>query len=258
VRKFKHHKDLNLVKFSFQLILLLVLFVPACKPKHPGEKKTGLLSNLVSITDNEDKGIKEIIAFYGGQCEYGFEKNVSGSETNFWLKFSKSAAVDKLAKTPELPGSNIAYLFYKNLDKEKNNYNQIQTELVFSDGHSQKFSYPVAQLEKVKEKIRLIGKVVALIKDQNFTVLKNYLKVDTALFNYDKDLILSNLQKAESEFGNIKQFIPYGFTFSKADNGKEILHVAGLIQRDQQSNYFSVNLDPNTSQDEIYSLNYKL
>ncbi len=249
------------MKFLFRLSLLFLISFCSCKPKHQGEKKTGLLSNLVSITDNEDKGIKEIIAFYGGQCEYGVEKKAStdkDNETNFWLKFSKSPSVDSLSKVAELPGSNIAYLFYKNLDKEKNNYTQIQSELIFGDGGTMKFSYSIAQLEKVKSKIQLVDKIVSLIKNKNFKDIKNYLIVDSALFKYDKDILISNLQKAEPQFGNASEFIPYGFKFSKAENGQELLHISGLIKRDKQSNYFSVNLDPNSMQDKIYSLNYQL
>ncbi|MBK9530507.1 MAG: hypothetical protein IPO42_01695 [Chitinophagaceae bacterium] len=249
------------MKLSFRLSLLFLIFMYSCKPKHQGEKKTGLFSNLVSITDNEDKGIKEIIAFYGGYCEYGVEKKIytdKDNETNFWIKFSKSTTVDSLAKVAELPGSNIAYIFYKNLVKEKSNYNQIKSELIFSDGGTMKFSYTIPQLEKVKFKIQLVDKIVSLIKNKNFKDIKNYLIVDTALFKYDKDILISNLEKVEPEFGNASDFIPYGFTFSKAENGQEILHISGLIKRDKQSNYFSVNLDPNSLKDEIYSLNYQL
>jgi uncharacterized membrane protein YecN with MAPEG domain len=249
------------VKLLLRLSLLFLIFLCSCKPKHQGEKNTGLLSNLGSIADNEDKGIKEIIAFYGGQCEYGVEKKVytdKDNETNFWLKFSKSPSVDSLAKVAELPGSNIAYIFYKNLNKEESNYNQIQSELVFGDGGTMKFSYSIAQLEKVKSKIQLVDKIVALIKNKKFNDIKKYLHVDTTLFKYDKDTLISNLQKAEPDFGNASEFIPYGFKFSKAGNGKEILHISGLIRRDKKSNYFNVNLDPNLLQDEIYSLDYQL
>lgn len=249
------------MKHLLLLSLLFIIFLCACNSKHKGEKKDGLLSNLVSITDNEDKGIKEIIGFYGGQCEYGIENKIStsnGNETNFWLKFSKSVSIDSLAKVPELPGSNIAYIFYKNLDKEKSTYDQIQSELIFGDGESIKFNYSVSQLEKVKSKIQLVDKIVSLIKSKNFKGLNNYIVVDTTLYNYDKNILISKLQKADPEFGNVSEFIPYGFKFSKTENGKEILHISGLIKRDKQSNYFNVNLDPNSLKDEIYSLNYQL
>ena len=255
------NKNFNLLKLLFRLSLLFLIFFSSCKPKHQGEKKTGLLSNLVSITENEDKGIKEIIEFYGGQCEYGVQNKVytnKDNETNFWLKFSKSASVDSLAKVAELPVSNIAYIFYKNLDKEKSSYNQIQSELIFGDGGTMKFSYTIAQLEKVKSKIQLVDEIVNLIKNKNFKDIKNYLIVDTALFKYDKDILISNLQKADPEFGNASDIIPYGFKFSKAENGQEILHISGLIKRDKQSNYFSINLDPNSLKKEVYSLDYQL
>ncbi|MFC4262640.1 hypothetical protein ACFOWM_07115 [Ferruginibacter yonginensis] len=154
------------MKILLRLTLLFSIFFCSCKPKHQGEKKTGLLSNLVSITDNEDRGIKEIIAFYGGQCEYGVEKKVytnKANESNFWLKLSKSASIDSLAKVPELHCSNIVYILYKNLDKEKNNYNHIESELIFGDGGTMKSSFTIAQLEKVKSKIQLVDKIVSLI-----------------------------------------------------------------------------------------------
>ena len=249
------------MKLLFKVILFLIVFFCSCKPKHSGEKKPGLLSNLVDITDNEDKGIKEIIAFYGGQCEYGVQKRVynnQDNETNFWLKCSKSRYLDTLEKIAELSGSNITYIFYKNLEKERSNYDQIQSELIFSDGGTVKFSYSVSQLEKVKSKIILVNKIVSLIKNKKFNDVANYLNVDTTLVKYDKTIVVSNLQKAELQFGNASGFVLYGFKFSKTDNGTEILHIAGSIRRDKQNNFFSVNVDPNTSEDKIYSLDYKL
>ena len=237
------------MKFPLLFIVLFSLFLSACKP------------NLLSITDNEDKGIKEVIGFYGGQCEYGVEKKVStdkGSETKFWLKFSKSAFIDSIEKMAELPCSNIAYLFYKNLGKEKSNYTGIQSEIIFGDGESLKLDYTISQLEKVKSKIKLVDKIVALIKNKDFKSIKNYLAPDTTMFKYDREMLLVNLQKAEPDFGNAKEFIPYGFKFSKTSDGKEVLHISGAIKRDKLSNYFSVNLDPDTLQDEIYTLDYQL
>jgi hypothetical protein len=181
------------VKISLRHILLLLLFFCACKQIHQGEESTGLLSNFLTVSDNEDKGIKEIIAFYGGRSEYGYEKKLStnkDNKTNFWLKFSQSASIDSLAKVAELPGSNIAYLFYKNLDKEEKNYNQIQSKLFFGDGGTMEFNYTMPQLEKVKSKMKLVDNIVSLIKNKNFNAKKNYLIVDTTLYNYNKDVLI--------------------------------------------------------------------
>ena len=50
-----------------QTILLvgLIALMTNCAEKKDGEQKNTLLSNFVSITDNEDKGVKEILDFYG-------------------------------------------------------------------------------------------------------------------------------------------------------------------------------------------------
>ena len=245
---------------AFPIILLSFASLSACT-SHQGETKTGLLSNLVANTDNEDKGIKEIIGFYGGRCDYGIEKKVyigRDNETDFWIKFSQSAYLDSFAKSPELPGSNIAYLFYKNLDKEKDQYDQIRSELVFSNGKKMIFVYKPLLLEKVKLKMQLVDKIVALIKNKNFDDIRNFIAVDTSLFNYNVDELIVNLQQAEAQFGNASAFIPYGFKFFKSPNGKDILHISGLIVRDKQNNNFSVSLDPNIYQEKIYMLNYKL
>ena len=217
-------------------------------------------NNAGTLTANEDKGIKEIIGFYGGQCEYGFQKQIGteGNGTNFWIKFSKSADIDSLESIAEMPGSNIAYIFYKDLDKEKTKYRQIETELVFGDGRSKKYVYDTAQLEKVKQKIQLVNKIVALIDSKNYSDLRKSLVADTNIARYDKEQFIASVRQIEDSASKIKTFVPYGFRFSKIDNNREMLHISGLIAREKNSNYFSVDLDPNSLQDEIYFLNYKL
>ena len=64
---------------AFSVILILA----SCMHKHDGERKTGLLSNLLNITDNEDKGVKEVLNYYGGLCEYSIGTTYS---SNNWSK----------------------------------------------------------------------------------------------------------------------------------------------------------------------------
>ena len=238
------------MKYSIFLLLLIAVTFTNCKSK------------LFSVTENEDKGIKEILAFYGGECQYGIEKKVYTDKPNesvFWIKFGKSSSIDSAANWAQLHGSNIPYIFYKNLDKEKSKYTHIQCELVLGNATKLKFSYALPELEKVKEKMKLVNKIVNLIRTKNFNELKNHLVVDSSILVYDKDELTTNLQRIETgpELGNIKGFRPYGFIYSKGNNNKEILYIAGLMVRDKQNMNFSVNLDPNTKKDEIYLLNYK-
>jgi hypothetical protein len=173
------------MKIIFLLAVAILLF--GCMSR-PGEKKTTLMSHLVSLTDNEEKAINEIVASYGGRCAYGFEKNVQAGKhntTTFWIKLSESALVDSLAPAAELPGSNIAFLFYKNLEQEKSNYHRIKTELIFSNGKLMGFQYPSSQLEKVKAKMPVIQKIVALIKARDFEGLRNHIMIDTGIIQFD-------------------------------------------------------------------------
>lgn len=216
--------------------------------------------NPGSLTENEDRGIKEIIGFYGGQCEYGVEKKASTierSKTSFWIKFSKSADIDSLQKIAEMPASNMAYIFYKNLGKEKTKYDEIESELVFENGKNLKFNYLLSNLEKVKVKIELVNKIVQIIKEKKFNNLNNYMNADTTLFKVDAQLLISKIVDADVDCGNVVDFIPFGFTFSKV-NGVEILHIAGLVKRDKKSHYLSVNLNPDDLTDHIYSIDYSL
>jgi hypothetical protein len=243
-----------------KLSFCFFIFLTACK-SHEGEKKKGILSNLISISNNEDRGIKEMIRFYGGQCEYGIQKKAStsdGIKTTFWLKFTKSAYIDTFSRIPELPVSNIAYIFYKNLEKEKESYNQIQSEVVFGNGSSYKADYSIADLEKVKIKMELVNKIVAILKTHSFIELRKFINIDTSIANYDPVELISKLERTEPTFGAIKQFIPYGFKLSTLENNKRVLHISGLIKRETGGTYFNINLNPDITKEEIYSMNYQL
>ena len=80
----------------FKLILFGLISLTACGQRHEGEKKTGLLSHMVSITDNEDKGVKEILAFYDGQCKYSI--GMDGAKKYFELEMSQSELLEQYAK----------------------------------------------------------------------------------------------------------------------------------------------------------------
>jgi len=243
------------MKRSLQLIIIISLFFSACKPKHAGKNKAALLSESGDITVNEDRGIKEIIAFYGGQCEYGV--SITNNETDFWLKFSHSPSIDSLPNLADLSCANIAYLFYKNLNGEENSYNHIQSELILGNGEDIKQSYTIHQLEKVKAKIGVVNKIVDLIREKNFKGIRDHLIIDTSLYKFDEASLVPNLQKAEIQFGKPKQFVPYGFAFFSSSRGKELLYLSGMIKRETgMSSFFNVNLDPNSTDDKIYTLNY--
>jgi hypothetical protein len=238
------------------LSILVAFTITSCGNKHDGEKKPGLLSNLVSITDNEDKGVKEILAYYSGECKYSIGAE-NGGKRYFELEMSKSQAIEKYAHIVEMPASNIAYLFYKNLKQEKSNYDEIHTVIILNNGDKKAFTFSPEKLEIVGKKMMLVNKVVELIKNKNFEAIKPMLN-NTSLVKYDKNELVANLSKVDPTFGTVKKFLTYGFRFNKSDGGKEILHISGALIRDKQSHEFSVDLDLNSTKDEILILQYKL
>ncbi len=69
---------------STAIILSIVLI--ACK-------------SIVSISNNEDKGIKEVLDFYGGYCKYSIGASAStedGTKKYFELELSKSDIIEKI------------------------------------------------------------------------------------------------------------------------------------------------------------------
>jgi hypothetical protein len=242
------------------LIILVFLTFTFCGSRHEGEQKTGLLSNLVKITDNEDKGVKEILKNYGGQCKYSIGMTISASDGNkkyFELEMSKSELIEKYSQIVEMPASNVAYLFYKNLKEEKSKYDEIHIVIIFNDGAQKTFVYPVARLETVNKKMAIVNKLIGLIKDKKFEAIKPMLN-DTSFVKYDKNELINSMAKIEPTIGTIKEFLPYGFRFHEMDNGRENLHISGVIIRDQQSNEFSIDIDPNSTKEEVIIFDYKL
>jgi len=230
--------------------------------KQEGEQKPTLLSNALSITDNEDKGVKEILDFYGGYCKYAIGASAStetGKKKYFELELSKSDVIEEKAKVSQMAASNIAYIFYKNLStEERDNYDEIHTVLIFADGEKMTFEFPTKQLELVDQRMKVVNKVVGLIKEKNFEALRPILN-DTALISYDKNELITNLKSVDTQFGNVTEgFTPFGFRINKVKDGTDVLHISGAIIRDKQSNEFSVDLDLNGKDYNIYVLQYKL
>jgi len=242
------------------LLLGLITAIFSCADRKEGEQKNTLLSNFISITENEDKGVKEILEFYGGQCKYAIGVTASTVEVKskyFELEMSQSEAIESYSKIAQMPASNVAFLFYKNLKSEKNNYDEIHTVLKFNDGEEMTFKYPIEQLELVAERIPAVEKIVELIRSKQFQEIKTFLN-DSSVFQYDKNAVVANMKDMDPQFGEVKEFIPYGFRINEDENGKSFLHISGVIIRDKQSHEFSADFDLERPKDELFKLEYKL
>ncbi|WP_282088921.1 hypothetical protein [Aquimarina algiphila] len=244
--------------YKIYILLFSLLILASCGNKHEGEQKTGLLSNLIDITDNESKGVDEILDFYGGYCKYsiGFSASTKdGKKKYFELEMSQSDAIDERLDNVHLPSSNVAYIFYKNLKEEKKNYNEIHVSLISKDNNKREFSFPISVLEQVEKRMIVLDKTINLLKDKEFEKIKEML--NNELVPFDKEKLIPRLKEIEPQLGSIQEFLFYGF---KVANHKEkkILHLSGGLLRDKQNNEFSIDIDFDSDNSELYQLQYKL
>jgi hypothetical protein len=243
------------VKLTYLTLIVFLLF--SCGKKHRGEQSTSLLSNFLSITDNEDKSIKEIINFYRGYCEYSIGTTIStdnGTKKYFELKLSKSEVLEKFSNSPDVMASNMAYLFYKNLKGENKKYNEIHSVLIFDKKEKYEAIYSRDQLELISAKMYVLNKVLDLTKTKNFIGLKPILSDDSYSENA-KNQLITNLQKVDPTFGNFKGFTLFGFRYETL-NGFSVLDIFGVINRDKQNNEFTLKVDLKASEDKVHFLDY--
>lgn len=252
-----------MTRMSISRVIIVSAFTAilvGCVDRKEGEEKTSLLSNFISISDNEDKGVKEILEFYGGECEYSFGASAStdkGKLKYFELEMRKSSAIEKYSHVAQMPASNIAYLFYRNLKSEKNNYDEIHTVIKFADGSQVTFKYPVQELEIVSDRMPVVEKIIAKMKNKDFEGIKASLN-DESLIKYDKNELVLNMEQLEPSFGQVKEFVPYGFRIEEFGDNKRILHISGAVMRDKQNHEFSADFDLDAPKEELLRIEYQL
>ncbi|MBX9851561.1 MAG: hypothetical protein K2X86_07355 [Cytophagaceae bacterium] len=245
----------NVIFFAIVFLLL------SCVKKKEGEEKSTVFSNLVSLTENEDKGVKEILKYYGGKCNYsvGYFASTTKENSKFFeleLNLNQDDIIKIYKNHPDMIASNSAYIFYKNLQKEKTTYDEIRVVVIFKNEKKQTFGFPVRNLEIVRLKMNTYAKVVNLIKDGSFDTIKTMLN-DNSIIRYDKNRLIDDMIKAEDRFGKVKGFNTWGFKFSKSDS-IELLHLSGVILRDKENNQFSMDFDINADDNEVLLIQYKL
>ena len=234
-------------------------------------KKTNLLFALLAFmlfsckaSTNESKGINDILAFYGGKCEYSYGVNTGTDQATtkyFLIKMSGSNVIEHYRDSIGICAANVAFLFYKNLAEEKKKYNEIEVQIVLQNGFDHTFNFPAFDLDRVEQKMTVINKFVDLIKTEKYAELVNMLSVDSEYVKYDKNQILKNFPEAEKtmhvNYGEIEKFVPYGFIYLHSPSGKEVLHISGMLKRPKLSTEFSMDFDMNSETDRVVLFNYK-
>jgi len=239
-------------------ILICSFLLVSCAEKHDGERKTGLLSNFMSITDNEDAGVKEILDYYGGQCKYAIGASAStqdGGGKFFELEMSQSDVLEEYRDRISMAASNIAYLFYENLKEERTNYDEVHTVIIFKDGTKKTFEYSTDELELVNNRMSLAHKTVSLITNKNYEELMVLL--NNEITNFAKDELIASLVAVEPQLEEVKEFLPFGYHVREIDNGMNVLHISGILAREVQNIEFSIDVDLNSNEEKVYYFQFK-
>ncbi len=248
-----------------KLIILTIAaaLLSSCGRKHEGEQPSGILSHVISITDNEDKGVKDILGFFGGQCRYsvGYRATPSqGKVKYFELELSKCPEVEKMKTDPDLPCSNMAYRFFSHLNAdERKNYDEIHSVIIFGDGRKSDIKYSISELALIEQRMHVVQHVCDLIRDRDYAGLSAALNDSNAVSSYNKQELIEGVKKNEAAYGPMtNDFDLWGYHIETADNGAKLLHVSLVMHRGQAGNAFSVYLDLHGSDGQVYGIDYKM
>lgn len=210
------------------------------------------------ITVNEQRGLDEIVHFYGGKTKWSIG-DTKGGKQYFRIEISNSISLDSNKQITELSAANIALLLYKDLREERSLYSDIRSVIVYGDRTKIVKTYPVDNLEIALSKMLVTMGITNILKDKKYDELRGVLNDKNGIGDFNKDDLISKVKKAEQSLGPVKEFIPYGFMFVKAKNNRTVLHISGvLVRTDGRNNEFSVDFDATSKKDEAIFLNYKL
>jgi hypothetical protein len=172
----------------------------------------------------------------------------------FELKLQGSQAVNQFEKVAQMPASNIAYHFFKNLDKESDRYNFIRSVIIFESGKEYTKEYTTEELKIVKSKMRLVEQIIDILKRKDYQSLEKNL--NDSVVEYDKREIVNTIKNADEQVGGILGFNLLGFRFIQYNQDANLLHISGVLKREKTNVNFSV--DVNSGPDEIYLVRYEL
>ncbi|WP_299218321.1 hypothetical protein [uncultured Aquimarina sp.] len=231
----------------------------SCAKKRNREIKNTLLSNFVEITENENKGIDEVLDFYQANCEYfiGFSSsNTEDSKKYFKLKMSNSEKLYLLEEELEIPASNIAYRFYKNLENERSNYDEIQTVFITRDGNEESYVFNRETLDFIHKKATLVNTILDSMKLKEYDFLKSTLS--TRSYGEHKGRLIKDFKKMDSMYGEISNYSPLGYKVYRTKSDLKILHISGFALRGRQNHALSFYVDFESDKDEILKIQGEL
>lgn len=219
----------------------------------------GLLTacNDIAITNAETEAVQKVIDFYGGVCNIhkGFESENGKTKTYFELEVSQSKLIEHYADMLELPASNIAYIFYKNLRKEIDKYSYIKVTINLSSGHNSEYNYSLYKLNEIEELSPIMQSISENVKTKDFEGILSHFDNDIAL-NLTPEKLNAYCTPYDSAFGKVLRTEFQGFRFFKDEKSKKsMVHIAGIMVRENDNTPLSLFIDINNG--KVNTMKYK-
>ena len=202
-------------------------------------------NNSVLITDTEVDAVQSVLDFYGGICNRhkGFETKDGEKQTYFTLEMSESRLLDNYSEILEMPASNIAFLFYSNLNSEKDNYTHVKVKINLSNGESYEYKYSVVDLNEILRLTPILQEASNYIKAQNYQELLSLFETDIAS-TISPSMLKNYCEPYDSIYGLTKhtQFQGYALFTSEKDQ-RELVQLGGIMTRKKENTAISLFID---------------
>lgn len=192
---------------------------------------------VVNPTDTEVNAVQKVLDFYGGVCKRGRGFSTDNGETQkyFNLEISQSKSLDGFSDMLELPASNIAYLFYSNLNDEQDNYTYIKVKIKLSNGQSHGYYYLVPELKEVETLTPLFKLTFEKIKVKDYPGLLSHFD-EAVASDLTPELLEEFCTPNDSALGVVDTAHFHGFAFFERETDKKSMVVLGGILAREKGN----------------------
>jgi hypothetical protein len=198
------------MKRCFLFFVISLLF--SCKK----EENTNINTSI------EYNAIQNVLNFYGGKCikSKGYLYDNGNEKKYYEIEISNSELLNKKINDLKIHAANIAYLFYSNLDNDKDKYQEIKVKIVLNDGRHEEFSYLSDNLIEIENIQPILNQIIDKIKKK---------KYDDLITTFDKSINIEvkSLEDLfsilENQYGKIGLIQLQGFEFRKSNNYGEAI-----------------------------------
>ena len=197
--------------------------------------------NNIGVTAKEENAVEQVLNFYNGVClrSKGVKLENGSNISYFELEISKSELLNVRSKDLKTHSANIAYLFYSNLEEEKENYQEIKVRIVLDNGTSEEFLYTNIELLEIEKLQHFVNQITEDITKKDFEkLILSFDKSITVEANSIKSLFLT----VENKFGKINEFEFQGFDFRDSRNYGNVIVIKEALVFEKTGLYMNLNI----------------